>query len=413
MKKQILLLACISSLYVCDAQVVIDTVSVGAGYANQVWYSLPNDNQGSAPKNNWDLAFDCGGQGGAIHINSITGTTLWGYPKGDTSAWATVDTSGIKTWMTRWNSDTSWSEGAFNRYPSADPYDMDWGIYSMITHYVTGDSLYIIKLASGTYKKLWIVQLANGIYSFRYANLDGTSDTPAQIVKSTYIGKNFAYYSIQNNAALDREPLSANWDLVFTQYTAFIPSAYTVSGILHNKGVTTAQAEPVNTPATYANYGAHTFNTVINEIGYDWKTYTTSYVIDDSLVYFVKRSNGDIWKIIPTGFGGGSTGNFIFSKELLFGTGISESGNLIANMAVYPNPSSGGNTNIIYSFENPVSSAVMNIHDLSGRNIFSGVLNPASGLHTQKFNTAGLNPGMYVISIEFEGKTVQQKLIIQ
>ncbi len=414
MKKQLLLIACVSSLYVCNAQVTIDTVSVGAGYANQIWYSLPNDNQGSAAKNNWDLAFDCGGQGGAIHINSITGTTLWGYPKADTSGWATVDTSGIKTWATRWNSDTSWSEGAFNRYANAsNPYDMDWGIYSMITHYVTGDSLYIIKLASGTYKKLWIVQLANGIYSFRYANLDGTSDTPAQIVKATYTGKNFAYYSIQNNTALDREPLSANWDLVFTQYTTFIPSAYTVTGILHNNGVAVAQAEPISTPTAYVNYGAHSFNTAINEIGYDWKTFTTSFVIDDSLVYFVKRSNGDIWKIIPTGFGGSSTGNFIFSKEKIFSTGITEPGTFSASMVVYPNPCTGGNTNIIYNLETPASAVLLNVYDLSGRNIFSDELNSGEGFFTYKLNTSVINTGIYIVSVTVDGRTMQQKLIIQ
>lgn len=414
MKKQLLLLACISSFYLSDAQVTIDTVAVGAGYANQVWYSLPNDNQGSAAKNNWDLAFDCGGQGGAIHFNSITGANLWGYPGGDTSTWATLDTAGIKTWMTRWNSDTSWSMGAFNRYANAgNPFDMGWGVYSMITHIVTGDSLYVMKLANGAYKKLRIVELASGTYTFRYANLNGSNDTTVQIVKSNYTGKNFAYYSIQNNVALDREPASANWDLVFTQYTTFIPVAYTVTGILQNKGVKVAQAKPINTPTVYVNYSAHTFVTAINEIGYDWKIFSGTYVIEDSLVYFVKRSNGDIWKVIPTGFGGSANGNNIFSKELISSTGISESGALIANMAVSPNPSAAGSTNVVYNFEKNVSGALMNIYDLSGRNVFSETLDHNSGLHTYLLNTSGFNPGMYFISVEFEGKRIQQKLIVK
>ena len=38
-------------------------------------------------------------------------------------------------------------------------FDMGWGIYSMITHHVTGDSLYAIKTVGGDWKKLWIQKL--------------------------------------------------------------------------------------------------------------------------------------------------------------------------------------------------------------------------------------------------------------
>ncbi|MBI4929315.1 MAG: T9SS type A sorting domain-containing protein [Bacteroidetes bacterium] len=414
MKKSILLLACVSFVYTSNAQVIIDTVSIGTGYANQKWYSLQNDEQGSAPKNNWDIAFDAGGQGASIHINSVTGTKLWLYPGADTSGWATLDTAGLSTWIARYNSDTSWSVGAFNQPLSSNPYDLGWGIYSTITHYVTGDSLYVIKLASGTYKKIWIKLLANGVYTFRYANLSGTSDTTAQLTKSLYTGKNFAYYSLQNNLALDREPLSANWDLLFTQYTAFIPSPYTVSGILHNAGVTTAHIEPIANPNTYSNWSGQTYNTAINEIGYDWKTFTTSYVIDDSLVYFIKTKTGDVWKVIPTGFGGSSTGNYIFSKEKVSSVGIANvNGNSLGTLVLYPNPASGENTTVIYSFESSVSSAIIKIYDLSGKSVYSENLRANTGLNTYKLNTSMFNAGMYFVTVECDGNKLQQKLIVK
>ncbi len=108
-----------------SAQVVItDTVAIGAGYANQVWYSLANDEQGSAAKNNWDIAFGTGAMGSTIMINSITGTTLFQYKGGDTTQWATLDTAGITTWQKLYNSDTSWAKGAFSENTVGnDPYD--------------------------------------------------------------------------------------------------------------------------------------------------------------------------------------------------------------------------------------------------------------------------------------------------
>lgn len=57
MKTTTLIALGISAYLSTQAQAVIDTVSIGANYTNQVWYSLQNDEQGSSAKNNWDLAF--------------------------------------------------------------------------------------------------------------------------------------------------------------------------------------------------------------------------------------------------------------------------------------------------------------------------------------------------------------------
>lgn len=415
MKKILLTSISALSLFISKAQVVIDTVSLGAGYANQIWYSLQNDEQGSAPKNNWDIAFDVSEFGSSIHINSVIGTMLWKYPTADTSGWSTLDTTGLSTWPKLYNSDTSWSVGAFDiGKVTTNPFDLGWGIYNPITHIVTGDSLFVIKLANGSYKKLWIEALANGAYTFKYADINGANLQNASLLKATYTGKNFAYYSLQTNTALDREPLSADWDLTFTHYTTFIPSAYTVAGILNNKGIATAHVEPIANPNTYTNWSSQTFNTAINEIGYDWKTFTSSWEVDDSLVYFVKTSAGDIWKIIPIGFGGSANGNYIFSKEKLSTVGINNiTENTQAVISIYPNPSSGGNATVIYNFENLVSSAVLNVYDLSGKNIYSEKLNNNIGLHTYNLNTSIFNSGMYIVTVEFEGNRIQQKLIIQ
>lgn len=318
-----------------NAQIIKDTVSIGAGYANENWYSLQNDEQGNAPKNEWDIAFSTSSAGAGIQINSVIGTKLWVYPNGDTAAWASIDTTGINSWTPRYNSDTSWSEGAFNIGVSS-PYDLGWGIYNPITHEVIGDSIYILKLSNNSYKKIWIKKLSAGTYYFQYADLNGSNLVTTSVSKSPYSSKNFVYYSIQNNIIIDREPQSSNWDLLFKQYTAFIPSPYSVTGVLQNKGVTAVKVYPVDT--SYNQWYNHTFQTAINTIGYNWKQYTGSWQIEDSLVYFVKSKQGDIWKIVFTGFGGVSNGNFIFQKQKISPTSISEVYDTKLDMIIYPNP---------------------------------------------------------------------------
>jgi hypothetical protein len=388
----------------------LDTVSTGAGYANQVWYSLANDNQGSAPKTNWDIAFDASPFGAAVLANTITGTTVWVYAAGDTTDWLTVDTAGLSTWPKYYNSDTSWAIGAFNQATSSS-FDMGWGIYSPITHYVTGDSIYIVKLANNTYRKLWIVQLASSTYQFRYATLDNSSDQTVSLVKTNYAGKNFAYYSMQNDLALDREPVSADWDLLFSQYTAFIPTPYTVTGVLSNIGVTVAEAIPVN--VNTVQWTNHTFVTPMNEIGYDWKTLnmsTFTFDITDSLVYFVQTQNGDIWKVIFTGFGGSANGNYIFTKELVSLTGTPEQAQILF-MELYPNPA---NDNATLSFSTKtIAETMLTVTDLTGKKVYESKQAGNSGLQQISLDTESWNAGMYIVTLQAEGKTQCKKLIVQ
>lgn len=297
---------------------------------------------------------------------------------------------------------------------TSNPNDVGWGVYNSVTHIITGDSLFVIKLSNGSYKKLWIINVAGGGYNFKYADLDGNNLQTKFLLKSTYSGKNFAYYSLQTNMELNREPVaSANWDLLFTQYTAFIPTPYTVSGVLANKGVDVAQADDVTNPSTYNNWSAHTFGTDINIIGYDWKAYTSSWKLTTDTVYFVKSKQGDIWKLIFTGFGGASTGNYIFSKEKVSAVGIKENEHLtLATTALYPNPSNQAQVTLLYNFEKEFNSAVLSVMDLSGRVILTESLNKTIGMHTQLISTSQLSAGVYVVSVNVDGQLIQQKLIV-
>lgn len=418
MKKQLLSLGIMffAAMHT-NAQTIIDTVSVGAGYSNQKWYSLQNDEQGTQPKDNWDIAFEISGYSASILANvQKTNFAVYKAPY-SVAQYATLDTAGISTWPLLYNSDTTWTVGAFNKGAiSSNPNDLGWGVYNSSNHIITGDSCYVIKLSSTSYKKIKINDLNGGIYSFDYANIDGTSAQSQSITKSSYTGKNFAYFDLTNDVAVDREPISANWDLTFVKYISFVPTPYGVTGVLSNKGVTVAQADNISTPATYNSWYAHTFNTAINTIGYDWKEINmTTFAWDIKLdtVYFVKAKTGDIWKLRFTKFSGSSTGNFIFSKEKLSTVGIQDLQGNSAQVTLYPNPSTGSSTTLLFATESDVLNVSVSIIDISGRVVSAESMTVNSGLNQYQLNTGSLNSGVYFIQLNAGTNTTTHKLIKQ
>lgn len=420
MKKQLLTAALVAGTFLAQGQTVVqDSVLMGAGYANQVWYSLENDEQGSAPKNNWDIAFDVVEITSCLHINTPGGVKLWGYPKGDKTAWATVDTTGLSTWPERYNSDTSWARGAMGNYADpSNPFDLDWGTYDISTHVLNGDSLYIIKLTTGDYKKLFIEKLTSGTFYFKFADLNGSNEVNEQVNKSQFTGKNLGYYSISAQAVANREPDRSKWDLVFTQYTAYVPTAYTVTGILQNRGVHAVKVAGLADPTTYNNWQTETFNSAINTIGYNWKTYnmgTSSYDIADSTAYFVAVPKGtagdDIWKLILTGFAG-ADGKSVFSKQKLQTASITDLKGNVTSMALYPNPSNGGNVQVVYNINSSNETVMLTVTDMTGRTVMAQQLSNTTGLHTYTLPANTFSSGMYIVAVSSVGGRVQQQLVI-
>src|SRR5690554_169603 len=116
MKKQALLFLAnvLMLLNPAMSQVVSDTVTLGSGYANQVWYQLDEGTKTSVAKNTWDIAFATGGMSSTIWINPGAGVQLWAYPDGAAADWANLnDTTGISSWKELSNSNLSWGLGAF------------------------------------------------------------------------------------------------------------------------------------------------------------------------------------------------------------------------------------------------------------------------------------------------------------
>lgn len=422
MKKCLLFLglAALSSLTALS-QSVSGTVSIGANYSNQKWYSLANGEVGTQSKDNWDIAFEITGYTSAIYANTQKSNFAVYLAPYSIANWGSVDTAGMSSWTALYNSDTTWTVGAFNKGADvSDPADLGWGVYDMNTHIVSGDSCYVLKLSATSYKKLKIESLSGGVYTFVYADISGANSHTATIAKSNYSGKNFAYYDLSANAAVDREPASASWDLTFGKYTAMLMmpnlTPYGVVGVMANKGVLVAQANNVTSPLTYTNWNAETFNTNITTIGHDWKTFnlaSNEWKIVNDTVYFVEDKAGDIWKMKFLSFGGSTNGDFVFSKEKLTASTVGVAGNNadVLKMSVYPNPATNEKITLIFS-GHTASNAGVSVVDMNGRVISSESVETTPGLNIHVLNTGGLNAGIYFINLNVGTYSSIQKLIV-
>lgn len=405
-----LLLAAFSNYQVQCQVPVNDSISLEPGYTDEVYYSLDNGIIQSAVRSNWDIAFYTLSFSAGIRINGGSGVVLYAYPNADTSGWMNVDTSGLSTWPELRNSEAYWEEGAFTQNSLGHP-DYGWGIYNMVSHNLTGDSIFIIKLINGIYKKLWIVgkqSLAN-IYTFRYADLDGSNDTTIVFDCNPYGDRNFIYYSLENNIAINREPAADTWDLLFTKYSATQSQGgyYLVTGVLTNNDVESVRLEGVD--PQIIDWSVFSFTDSISNIGYDWKYFdmgSVQYYIVDSMVYFVRDLDGDIYKLVFTGFDM-NTGNAYFTKQLLSTAYIDELPS-ITKLEVYPNPASN---NIFLNIDMEMESYVsVKIVDLLGHVIYKN--DEIKSNTKQRISTNSWNNGLYLVSVQSDNSMITKKILI-
>lgn len=295
------------------------TVAMGAGYANDVYVSLKNGVVKTVDRTGWELGFYTNPQSSTIITNDGQGIVLYTYPNGDASDWETVDTTGLMTWTPMYNNiaDTTWQNGAFDRNALGHP-DYGWGVYSMTTHSVYGDSIFIVKYSDGSVKKLFIHsrEAMTNSFIFKFADIDGQNEDSVALACGDYLDKNMIYYSLQTKSVIDKEPASSEWDMVFTKYfDESIP--YIVTGVLSNNNVQVAEIHDTDTASN--DYSEAEFSKVISVIGSDWKEFdmgTFSYTVLPDLVYFAKDRDDNYYKIVFTSFAGSSTGEatFILTK---------------------------------------------------------------------------------------------------
>lgn len=399
---------------------VADSASTGTGYKDQVFYNIETGAQTASPNANWDIAFQIKGISSSIMINDGLGAELRSVPGSNEDSWdKPLDTTGMESWPMWNNSTASWDGGAFNMGSDYNTGDFGWGEYNMSSHIVSGKTLFVAMLPDGSYKKIFIDALAGGVYNFRYANIDGSGEVQASLDKKNYAGKNFGYYSLSANQAVDREPVADAWDLTFGKYVEMLqagpgdPIPYPVTGVRINAGVTAAKVTDVPVNESVAP-DESAFTESIATIGYDWKTFkmaTNTYEISATTSFFVKAQSGNLYKLIFTGFTGSGTGRFIFAKTQLNTSSVGEEGSA-GVMAMYPTVGTAGEPlSLVFSFEQPTAGEVT-VCDITGRKVFAREL-PSTGENMFSLDVPALGSGMYFVAVRIGGSVSVQRLLIQ
>lgn len=410
MKKGLLILSCVLLSFTIKAQTFVsDSAVMGAGYANDVYISLKNGIVKSASNTNWQLAFRTGLQTDGIFINP-TKAHIYLTNK-DTNAWHNLDTINITKEV--FNSDTSWEIGALNQTYD-NPYS-SWGVYDAVSHVVMGDSLYIVK-AGSVYRKLWIIKKDYGDWYLRLGSLDNSFDTTFVISNNSYKTKDFVYVNFTNASLIDREPADADWDIVATRYAANLGGGtfYPSTGVLSNVKVKVAKVSNVN-KKTYFDYASQSYKSAINAIGYDWKVFDNTnfvYTIPDSLIYFVKAKNGDVYSLYFDFFRMSPAGVIGFSRAKLFTSGINELNNTSTTLSVYPNPANQS----LYVLTDAVKSlnhAIVRLVNLNGQIVYENKLGALNGFQSNVIDVQQIPAGLYVLMLENDGQILSQKVQIE
>ncbi len=393
------------------------SISMGPGYADDIYYKMFEGVVGVAERTDWDLGFYTSSESYSIITNGGAGIELYVYPYGDTSAWMSIDTNGLAaSWPVLYNGEDSWQNGAFNRNSTGHP-DYGWGVYSDITQNVVGDSLFVIKLMDGSWKKMWIERklTSDNKYIFRYADLDNSYEKEKTLKNNDYIGTNFSYFDFQSGSFFDREPNTEDWDILFTKYQAMIPQGvpFPVVGVLNNVGVKANRFHPVTLDFNaWYNQPLDASRTVV---GYNWKWFSMGsmqWYLEDSLLFFIQALDANIYKLYFTYYAGTSSGDIEFMEELVSMVDVDEIPADNGKLQLSPNPAQEFVT-VIWNTDLG-GSAIMHVFDLSGKEVLYRKLQiNEKAIKQIRLDVSGLHKGMYVISIISAKRVINEKLLIE
>lgn len=392
-----------------SAQEITVNTSLGASYANQVYYKLSTETETSFAADSWDIAFL---RTSAFDIGIRVNSNIEVFEAASSAAdWNTIDVANEGTWTQLYNSDTNWGLGAFDQGSAT----YGWGEYNPSNHHVVGSIIFVLKYADGTYRK-FINEDFYGGYSIKYATWDAntstwSADVTATISNSSNPDNIYNYYSLVNEAEVVAEPADTDWDFVFTKYID-LGIVYPVTGVLHSADVTVAQnEEPSGMPAN----PTLTYSEDINVIGYDWKTFnmsTFSYDVDNTQAYYVKYADGTVYRVYFTAFTGSSTGDLSFNFENVTASlGINDI-NENVSFGLYPNPSIDKKINLVYDV-NAFTNNQVAIYSVTGKKVYQTTLSNNTGFYNKTLDLSSLASGMYVLQFTSDNSSVSKKIILK
>lgn len=388
------------------------SISTGQGYNQQCYVNLADGTGHQKANTSWDIAFSVAPEDAGIFINESVGSAQGALA---IQAYFTVsdDFNAVPEpaffeGYPLYNREVSWSYGALNEYHEpGNPNDFGWGVYDPGTQEIQGVYVYAIQLRDGSYLKLQIQSLINGVYTFRYANFDGSGEVTKTISKSDHAGKMLAYFSFQTGTTVDIEPANG-FDLIFCRYYDLLHQGgdsvqYLVTGILSADGVEVAEARQVNPDSVQYQDFIDSLSTIPDIIGQDWKFFDLNafaWILEENLVYFVKTRDDRVWKIQFIEFQGSGSGTAVFEKtDLGIISGVHDPLSPVTEFLIYPNPASS-EVNVLYQLRNVgVSNLNFQLLDASGNLIHTYSTRAGDGLNVFTMDQDDLSSGVYFIRL--------------
>ena len=416
MKNKFTLLATILLTSVAlNAQTIKGEVTMGASYANDVYYGLADQSTQIVNRSDWDISFyRKSNMSTAIRVNDGAGIQVY-EASNDISKWNSIDVANIESWNPLYNSDKDWQEGAFNNASAT----YGWGNYNIANHYVNGTIIFVLEYASGEYVKLKIDNFAAplGEYNFTYSKLVNgvwSEDKKVNLAHKTNPNNLFNYYSLLNDKAVNPEPVQSKWDLKFTKYVTPLSTndgsivMYSVTGALQSDLIKVAKTETGN-PADDTAYIAD-----INAIGYNWKTLSGwSYVVNPTNHFIKNTSTNQIYKLVFKRFEGSSTGKITFDYEnVTANLGTTELAR--TKFEIYTNPSQPKTITLAYNSQESKSSPLnIQIYSMNGQLVHQEAYQPTSSFTNKTIQLSKLSAGIYIVRVQSADKVESKKIVLK
>ena len=404
-KLSFLFCSLLAGLFTAQAQEYLE-VSFGTSYSNMAFFSLDDGETTTMANTSWDLAFVTAPGGAGIHLNEaaksvmagpIPELRLWLAPTDDFTA--TIDPADLTDSL--YNTEISWEDGAFNSVKDpGTPDDYGWGLYDSGSGVIEGNRVFALQLRDGAWKKLQILALIDGVYTLKYADLDGANEVTGDIDKADYADTPLVLFSFTTGQAF---AAPANWDLLFTRYRDALSTGdetvqYPVTGVLNAPGLEVAEARDINPlDVDYLPY-LDSLETELDVIGQDWKYFDLTnfvWVIDLTRAYFIKLPDEHLWQVFFLDFEGSGTGVTLLGKTDLGSlSSIDDPESNFSSAGLFPNPAQGQFT-VSFSLKNRQERLPLTLLDQLGRIVWRTEIVGQSGLNVLQVPIGNLPTGLY------------------
>lgn len=282
------------------------TIGLTQNYQYQIFYDLSESAiTGNQLKTSHDLLLDNSPEGWRVWLNSAlfirlahTGLTdfeavsdttgaVWLFDKSD----GNPDSNAVGVWLDTTNFESRREVMLLDR--GIDIAGRPRGIYKFVIDSVNESSWWL-----------------------RFGKLTDTLYTSIEVRKSDSTRFTAVLFDGEGSV-LTAEPPSANWDLLFTQYTTLLFTdigeayPYLVTGVLINQQRIEVSIDTVTSfdaiDLTFA--ASATYNGNLDAIGYDWKKVqgdvtsgNVTYIVRTNVTYLIRESSGYFYKLRFTGF---------------------------------------------------------------------------------------------------------------